>query len=339
MLEKVGAEANVCVPVNVCPASVRAIVAEVEGNVIVVPSVPASVSEFEAVRVLPVAILSVFVPLAVIVSPLYVLLVSASLPAKVASVPVVGRVTFVDAVVVSVSAFAPEVVNDEAVLMLPPRVIVFDPLLTPVPPRVPESVPVQPSVRDVAARSEVVGLPPKVRVTLVSSDFVSAAPEVMEAAESVPDVTRPRVESAVEISPVCCTTGVALKKPSFCVVAVPILVPVVVSVTIFTAEVVRLPVNVVAAIFVTVSVSVEKVKSASSDTTFPAPSNRTLPAVPEVTAVVPIVMPLPPLPQAAAATEISPTLSVCKHRVPLPPRSATLRLPFEKTNWELVESM
>lgn len=36
-------------------ASVRAIVAEVEGNVIVVPSVPASVRVFDAVSVLPLA--------------------------------------------------------------------------------------------------------------------------------------------------------------------------------------------------------------------------------------------------------------------------------------------
>jgi hypothetical protein len=40
---KVGTEENVCVPVNVCPASVLATVADVVGNVIVVPSVPASV--------------------------------------------------------------------------------------------------------------------------------------------------------------------------------------------------------------------------------------------------------------------------------------------------------
>jgi hypothetical protein len=50
---------KVCDPVNVCPASVRAIVAFVDGNVIVVLSVPASVNVLFAVKVLPLAIVSV----------------------------------------------------------------------------------------------------------------------------------------------------------------------------------------------------------------------------------------------------------------------------------------
>ena len=54
--------------------------------------------------------------------------------AVLTNVPVVGNVTFVAPVVVSVRAFAPEVVNDEAVEMLPPSVMVLEPLLTPVPP-------------------------------------------------------------------------------------------------------------------------------------------------------------------------------------------------------------
>lgn len=46
---------NVCVPVNVCAASVRAMVAEVEGNVIVVESVPSRVIDLLTVRVFDAA--------------------------------------------------------------------------------------------------------------------------------------------------------------------------------------------------------------------------------------------------------------------------------------------
>ena len=46
-------------PVNVCAASVRAIDALVDGNVIVVASVPANVTELLAVSVLPLAIVNV----------------------------------------------------------------------------------------------------------------------------------------------------------------------------------------------------------------------------------------------------------------------------------------
>ena len=68
---------------------------------------------------------------AVIVGLVSVLLVNVSEPAKVAKVPVVGKVTLVLAVTVNVVVNAPEVVND------PPKVMVFEPLLTPVPPYVP----------------------------------------------------------------------------------------------------------------------------------------------------------------------------------------------------------
>ena len=61
-----------------------------------------------------------------------VLFVNVSIPAKVANVPVVGRVTLVAAVVVKVVANAPEVVK------LPPSVMVLPELLTPVPPYCPE---------------------------------------------------------------------------------------------------------------------------------------------------------------------------------------------------------
>jgi hypothetical protein len=57
-----------------------------------------------------------------------VLLVKVSVPARVAIVPVVGRVIDVVPVAVNVVANAPEVVK------FPPSVIVLDPLFTPVPP-------------------------------------------------------------------------------------------------------------------------------------------------------------------------------------------------------------
>ena len=60
---------NACVPVNVCPASVRATVALVDGNVMVVPSVPVSVIVLLTVSVLAEAIVSVPV-VEVIVRPL-----------------------------------------------------------------------------------------------------------------------------------------------------------------------------------------------------------------------------------------------------------------------------
>jgi hypothetical protein len=58
---------------------------------------------------------------------------------------------------------------------------------------------------------------------------------------SVGDAISPRLERAVRAFPDGWTIGVELKKPSFWVVAVPILVPVVVSVTMFLAEMSRLP--------------------------------------------------------------------------------------------------
>src|SRR5262245_1646172 len=90
--------------------------------------------------------------------------------AVVSKVPDVGNVTLVFAVSVPVNVNAPENVT------LPPIVMSEEPLLTPVPPRVPDSVPVQPRVKEAALTSAVEGDPPKVRVTFVSSVLVSAAP-------------------------------------------------------------------------------------------------------------------------------------------------------------------
>lgn len=52
-------DVKVFTPVKVCPASVLAIVADVDGKVSVVPSVPANVSELFAVKVFPSSIVSV----------------------------------------------------------------------------------------------------------------------------------------------------------------------------------------------------------------------------------------------------------------------------------------
>ncbi len=57
--KSIPSEANVCLPVNVCEASVRAIVASVVGNVIVLPSAPANVKLLFAVNVLPSAIVNI----------------------------------------------------------------------------------------------------------------------------------------------------------------------------------------------------------------------------------------------------------------------------------------
>ena len=73
---------------------------------------------------------------AVMIGLVKVLLVNVSVPAKVAKVPVVGRVTVVAAVAVNVVAKAPEVVK------FPPKVIVLVPLSTPVPPLAPGKIPV-----------------------------------------------------------------------------------------------------------------------------------------------------------------------------------------------------
>jgi hypothetical protein len=94
----------------------------------------------------------------------------ATVPAVVAKVPLVGKVTFVVFVMVNVLANAPEVVR------FPPRVRVDAPLLTPVPPRAGDNCPVHPKVMDVGFNKAVVGLPPKVIVTLVSFTALRACP-------------------------------------------------------------------------------------------------------------------------------------------------------------------
>ena len=69
-----------------------------------------------------------------IVGDTIVLEVKVSVPDKVASVPVVGKVIFVTSVLTNVVLKLPDVVNALAVVILPPNVIVLFPLFTPVPP-------------------------------------------------------------------------------------------------------------------------------------------------------------------------------------------------------------
>ena len=77
-----------------------------------------------------------------------VLLVKVSVPAKVAMVPVVGKVIFVAPVLVKVVLKLPAVVKSLAVKILPPRVIVLPELFTPVPPNCPAMAPASyPTVR------------------------------------------------------------------------------------------------------------------------------------------------------------------------------------------------
>ena len=71
----------------------------------------------------------------VLFEPLIVLLVSVSDPASVARVPVVGRVTLVVPVCVSVKSCAPDSVSD------PPSVMVLPVFATPVPPFAPIKMP------------------------------------------------------------------------------------------------------------------------------------------------------------------------------------------------------
>jgi len=100
--------------------------------------VPLTVASEETVNVLDVVPPAMVKPVvaAVGVNPLIVLPVNASAPANVAKVPVVGKVTVVAAVEVSVVWYAPPVVK------FPPRVIVFPVLATPVPPLAPATMPV-----------------------------------------------------------------------------------------------------------------------------------------------------------------------------------------------------
>ncbi len=69
-----------------------------------------------------------------IIGAVKVLLVRVSEPARVAKVPLAGRVTLEFDALAAKATFATVVVKVPAVLIEPPKVIVFVPLFTPVPP-------------------------------------------------------------------------------------------------------------------------------------------------------------------------------------------------------------
>ena len=214
VIEPAIVELKVCVPVKVWSASVLAIVASVDGKVIVFPSVPANTIELLAVKVLPSAIVkvalfagSVIVSLfievaeaapntgAVIVGLVKVLFVKVSVPSSVAKVPVVGKVTVVAAVAVNVVAKAPEVVK------FPPKVIVFPELSTPVPPLAPSKIPVTPVVKGnpVALVNTAAEGVPKFGVTKVGEVALTTSPEpVVVISSTTPALaeTRPKTLSA-----------------------------------------------------------------------------------------------------------------------------------------------
>ena len=132
----------VCVPVNVFAASVRAIDADVDGNVIVVPSVPMSVIEFDAVSVFPDATESVPPPLSVQDAPsvsVFAPLLTPVPPFAAASVPdtpvdSANPVAFVSVIAEGVPRFG--VVNaGDVASTIPPLPVTFCPsaVTTPVP--------------------------------------------------------------------------------------------------------------------------------------------------------------------------------------------------------------
>ena len=110
--KSIPAEANVCLPVNVCSASVRAIVASVVGNVIVLPSVPASVKLLLAAKVLPSAIVNVDPFVGAVIVTLFTLVAVAT--------PILG-ITKVG--LVSITNVVPDPVFDATDVKLPILVI------------------------------------------------------------------------------------------------------------------------------------------------------------------------------------------------------------------------
>src|SRR5574343_136653 len=83
-----------------------------------------------------------------------VLLVKVSVPASVANVPVVGKVTLVAPVDVKVVGKAPAVEKASAVEILPPSVIVFPVLSMPVPLFAPGRIPVTSVLRGICVINE-----------------------------------------------------------------------------------------------------------------------------------------------------------------------------------------
>ena len=113
-----------------------------------------------------------------------VLFVKVSVPASVAKVPVVGKVTIVGAVVIKVVAKAPEVTR------LPPRLIVFPELSIPVPPLDPDTIP----VRELPAAPTVISTLPSKGTPLIflfvcNLVAVNALPPILKLLTGVVEVT------------------------------------------------------------------------------------------------------------------------------------------------------
>ena len=93
-------------------------------------------------------------------------MVSVSVPAKVANVPVVGNVTFVDAVVVNVKAFAPEVVRFAARSILPANFTVRAELITSIVSVLPAVNAVELTAANVTSNAALVSLIPKLVIAV-----------------------------------------------------------------------------------------------------------------------------------------------------------------------------
>ena len=92
-------ELKVCIPVNVCAASVLAMVASVVGKVIVLSSVPAKTMELFAVSVLPSAIVKVALAVGCVIVTLFMVVAVAAPNVGVTKVGEVALTTFPDPVV------------------------------------------------------------------------------------------------------------------------------------------------------------------------------------------------------------------------------------------------
>jgi hypothetical protein len=98
--------------------------------------------------------------------------------------------------------------------------------LAAVPPRVNPSWPVHPAVIDAAFTKAVVGEPPRVSVTFVSSVLVSAAPVgICEVVASVPDVGNVTPVTPVMVN-VLANAPLVVNEPPKVIVLAPLLTPV-----------------------------------------------------------------------------------------------------------------
>ena len=114
----------------------------------------------------------------------------------VARVPVVGRVIFVAAVVVSVSEKAPLVANAPAVEIFPPRVMVIPVFATPVPPFAPVRMPPSVTAPVVAELGVSPVVPAENEVTFIA-DSETHAGSPLDIVRSCPSVPLGSFESVL----------------------------------------------------------------------------------------------------------------------------------------------